>query len=61
MPKSVVIITDDPERSYSLATPFRGPETRVVAARTPLEGLWSAPEVEAVVLDRGADVEVVPI
>lgn len=57
--ESVLVVANDPLRRAELARSFTGPDTRIVTARSPLEGLWSAPDVQTVVLDRGTDVDYV--
>ena len=59
--RSVLVVATDEKRREDLARPFSRSETRVIAARNPLEGLWSAPDVDAIVLDREGDADVVQL
>ena len=57
----VLIISADPTRRAALARPYAGTDTHVIAARNPLEGLWSAPDVDAILLDDGSRADLVQL
>jgi hypothetical protein len=54
----VLVVACDPQRRKDLAQPFSG-AARVIEARSPLEGLWTMPDAQAVVIDRGDEIELV--